>query len=65
MKSFKLPCAAKFTLAAEAQAMIGATGALEWTSLLLAEALGPSLALLMSEILNHAEAATPCGGHRL
>ena len=38
-KSFKLSRAVGSTLAAEAQAMVSATGTLEWTSLLLAEAI--------------------------
>eukprot|EP00435_Cladocopium_sp_Y103_P048189 s837_g14.t1 len=38
-KSFKLPKAVGSTLAAEAQAMVSATGTLEWGSLVLAEAL--------------------------
>ena len=38
-KSFKLSRAAGSTLAAEAQAMVAATGTLEWTALLLSEAL--------------------------
>eukprot|EP00435_Cladocopium_sp_Y103_P001293 s456_g1.t1 len=38
-KSFKLSRAVGSTLAAEAQSMVAATGTLEWTSLLLAEAI--------------------------
>eukprot|EP00435_Cladocopium_sp_Y103_P071090 s130_g36.t1 len=38
-KSFRLPRAVGSTLAAEAQAMVSATGTLEWASLVLAEAL--------------------------
>eukprot|EP00435_Cladocopium_sp_Y103_P017847 s883_g4.t1 len=41
-KSYKLPRAVGSTLSAEAQAMSSATGTLEWTSLLLAEALDGS-----------------------
>ena len=38
-KSYRLPRAVGSTLSAEAQAMVSATGTIEWTSLLLAEAL--------------------------
>ena len=56
-KSFRLPRAVGSTLAAESQAMVSATGTLEWASLVLAEALDGICDV--REYLQHLQARPP------